>query len=118
MTDYIQANAELSISAGKIDEFKKLAAEMIKKVEANEPNIVSYDWFLSDDKSKCYVLERYKDSEAVLAHLGNIGEMMGPLLELAPITRLKLYGNPSDELRQAVEPFGPKVFEHWHGFTR
>jgi quinol monooxygenase YgiN len=118
MTDYIRANAELSIPAGKIDEFKKLAAELIKKVEANEPNTLSYEWFLSDDESKCYVLEIYKDSEALMAHLGDIGEMMGPFLELAPLTRLELYGSPSDEVRQALEPFGTKFFEHWNGLTR
>ena len=43
MTKYIRANAELSIPEGKIDEFKKLAAEVIKKVEANEPNTLSLD---------------------------------------------------------------------------
>jgi quinol monooxygenase YgiN len=118
MTDYLRSNVEISISAGKIDEFKQLATEIIKKVEANEPNALSYEWFLSDDESKCYVVEIYKDSEAVMAHLGNIGEMMGPILEIAPITRLEVYGSPSDELRQALEPLGAQYFEHWNGITR
>jgi quinol monooxygenase YgiN len=118
MTNYIRSNAELSIVEGKIDEFKKLAAEVIKKVEANEPNTLSYEWFLSADQSKCYVLELYKDSDAVMAHLGNIGELLGPLLEIAPLTSLMVYGSPSDEVRQALEPFGTKFFEHWNGLTR
>jgi len=118
MTSYIRTNAELSIAEGKIDEFKKMAAEMIKKVEANEPGMLSYEWFLSDDESKCYLIEIYKDSEAVMAHFGNIGEMMGPFMEIAQITRIELYGNPSDEVRQAVAPMEPKISEPWNGFTR
>ena len=55
MTNYIRAIAEVSIPEGKINEFRKLAAEIIDKVEANEPNTLSYEYFLSNDESKCYV---------------------------------------------------------------
>ena len=118
MTNYIRANAEHSISEGKINEFRKLAAEIIDTVEANEPNTLSYEWFLSNDESKCYVVQLYKDSEAVMAHLGNIGDLMGPFHEVAPLTGLMIFGSPSNELRQALKPVGPKFFEHWNGVTR
>lgn len=118
MTNYIRAIAEVSIPAGKINEFRKLAAEIIDKVEADEPNTFSYEYFLSNDESKCYVVQLYKDSEAVMAHLGNIGDLAGPLHEVAPLTGLMIFGSPSDELRQALEPVGPKIFEHWNGVTR
>jgi quinol monooxygenase YgiN len=118
MTNYIRANAEHSISEGKINEFRKLAAEIIDRVEATEPNTLSYEWFLSNDESKCYVVQIYKDSEAVMAHLGNIADLMGPFHEVAPLTGLMIFGSPSDELRQTLEPVGPKIFEHWNGVTR
>lgn len=118
MTDHIRAIAEQSISEGKTGEVKKLVTEIIKRVEANEPNMLSYEFFLSDDESKLYALETYKDSEAVMAHLGNVGDLLGPLFEIAPLTELRVYGNPSDEVRQATESFGPKIFEHWNGFIR
>ncbi len=118
MTNYIQAIAEHSISEGKINEFKKLAAEIIDRVEANEPNTLSYEWFLNSDESKCYVVQLYKDSEAGLAHLGNIGDLLGPFHEVAPLTGLMIFGSPSDELRQALEPVGPKILKHWNGVAR
>jgi quinol monooxygenase YgiN len=118
MTNYIRAIAEVSIPEGKINEFRKLAAEIIDKVEADEPNTFSYEYFLSNDESKCYVVQLYKDSEAVMAHLGNISDLAGPLHEVAPLTGLMIFGSPSDELRQALEPVGPKIFEHWNGVTR
>jgi quinol monooxygenase YgiN len=118
MTNYIRAIAEVSIPEGKISEFKKLAAKIIDKVEATEPNTLSYEWFLSNDEGKCYVVQSYKDSEAVMAHLGNIGDLSGPLHEVAPLTGLMIFGSPSDELRQAIERVGPKIIEHWNGVTR
>lgn len=118
MTNYIRGYAEHSISEGKINEFRKLAAEIIDRVETTEPNTLSYEWFLSNDESKCYVVQIYKDSQAVMAHLGNIADLMGPFHEVAPLTGLMLFGSPSDELRQTLEPVGVKIFEHWNGVTR
>ena len=118
MTSHIRVHAEHAVSEGKLDEFRKMAAEMIHQVEANEPNYLSYEWFLSDDEDTCHIIGLFKDSEAVMAHLANIGEMMGPFSEIAPATGIELYGNPSDELREAVAPFGAKISEHWNGFTR
>jgi hypothetical protein len=52
-----------------------------------------------------------------MAHLGNIGDQAGPLHDVAPLTGLMIFGSPSDELRQALEPVEPKIFEHWNGIT-
>lgn len=54
----------------------------------------------------------------MLAHLANIGDLLGPFDEVAPLTRLMIFGSPSDELRQALEPVKPKILEHWIGVTR
>ena len=118
MTNYIRSVAEVSIVAGKLDEFKKIATEAIERVEANEPDTLSYEWFFNDDESKCYLLEWYKNSEAVLAHLENIGDLLGSLVEISSTNRLEIYGDPSEALRQTLEPFGAKIHTHWHGITR
>lgn len=118
VTNYIRAIAEHSISKGKIDEFRKLAAEIIDRVEAAEPNTLSYEWFLSEDESKCYVVQIYEDSAAAMAHLANIADLMSPFHEVAPLSGLMIFGSPSDELRQTLEPVGAKFFEHWSGLTR
>jgi quinol monooxygenase YgiN len=91
MTNYIRATAEISIPPEKINEFKVLSAKIIAKVQANEPDTFSYEYFLSNDESKCYVVQSYKNSEAVLAHLENIGDLAGPLHEVAPLTGLMIF---------------------------
>ena len=58
---------------------------------------------------ECVVLETYADSLAVLAHAGNVGELLGKILEVADLS-LELYGNPSEELRNAIEGMNPKIY--------
>ncbi len=118
MTNYIRATAVHSISAGKMDEFKKLASELIDRVEAGEPGTLCYEWFLSHDESKGNVVQIYENSEAVMAHLKNITDLIEPMHAIAPLTELMIFGNPSDALRQALEPVGALFFEYWNGVTR
>jgi quinol monooxygenase YgiN len=113
----IRKVAELSISEGKLDEFKDVAVMFIERVKSSEPNTLSYDWFLNDDKSRCVILERYKDSEALMVHLANIRNLYGPLFEVAEISRVQVFGDPSEEVRQAHLP-GTEFLDHWAGIAR
>lgn len=118
MATYVRIDAEFSIQEGKLDEFKKLTSNIVDKVEANEPGMLNYDWYLSGDGSKCRVVDTYTDSNAIMAHFANVGDLLGALGEIAPITEFKIYGNLSDEVRQATEPFSPQYYDHFRGFTR
>jgi len=117
MTQDIRKVVEVAIDEGRLDEFKQVANEFIQRVELSEPDTVSYEWFLDVDGNKCYILEWYKDSPALLAHLDNIRDLYGDLLEVSKITRLEVFGNPSIEVRQAHLP-GTKFFDYWAGITR
>lgn len=64
------------------------------------------------------VVDTYRDSDAIMAHFANVGELLGALGKIAPITEFKIYGNLSDEVRQATEPFNARYYGHLHGFTR
>ena len=118
MTEQIGVKATHSVAAGRVDDFKKLASEMIDVVKASEPGYLSYQWYLSDDEGTCTIVGVLQDSEAVLNHLANIGDMIGPLSEVAPATGIELYGNVSDELRAAVTPFAAEISGRWNGFSR
>ena len=118
MANFIRAIAEHSILDGKIKEFKELATEIIHTVEATEPDTLSYEWFLSNDETKCYVVQLYKDSGAALFHLRNISNLLGHFHEVAPLTDLMIFGRLSDELIKTIEPVGARIFKHWDGVTR
>jgi quinol monooxygenase YgiN len=117
MTQHIRKVVEVTINKGKLDKFKQVAKIFIERIELNEPDTVSYEWFLTADADKCYILEWYRDSKALLAHLDNIRDLYEDLIEVSKITRLEVFGNPSKEVRQAHLP-ETKFYDHWKGITR
>lgn len=117
MTNHIRKVVEISITEGQLEEFKNVARIFIDRVNASEPDTLSYEWFLNDDGSKCYVIEWYKDSEALMTHLANIGDLYEPLFEVSEITRIEVFGDPSPEVKQA-HMAGTKFMNYWAGVWR
>jgi quinol monooxygenase YgiN len=118
MEDHIRVVIEYSVKEGKIDEFKRLAKDVVEKSEANESRMLAYEWYLSADRSKCALLQTLAGSDAIMAHLGNVGDLLGPLHETVQITGFNVYGNPSSEVREAYRQFNPQYFARFRGFAR
>ena len=113
--DMIQASATFpSITADNADEFKHLAAQALEEARG-EPGTLQYDWFFSDDGANCVVRETYASSDAVLAHLGNVGPLLGRLVELGGGLELEVFGDPSPTLREALAAFHPPIYSYVQG---
>jgi quinol monooxygenase YgiN len=110
----IQITAKFKIHAGKVEEFKKIAADCITAVKKNEKGALQYDWFFSPDQTECVVRETYADSNAVLAHMGNVGDLLGKLIGLGDF-ELEIFGNMSEELQNAAAGLNPKVYSFYKG---
>jgi Antibiotic biosynthesis monooxygenase len=111
--EQLQVNAAFpSITKEDLAEFKRVASELLG-ITANEPGTLQYDWFFNADETQCVVRETYASSDAVLAHMGNVGELLGMIIQLGGGLELEVFGNPSDELRQAAEALQPAVYTHF-----
>jgi len=110
----IQLTAKFKIHTGKVDEFKSIAADCVTAVKNNEKGALQYDWFFSSDETECIVRENYTDSNAVLAHMGNVGELLGQLLGMADF-ELEVYGKMSEELQNAATGLYPRVYTFFKG---
>jgi quinol monooxygenase YgiN len=119
MSDVISWVLELNIKEGKFDAFETLMNEMIAATRSDEPGALAYEWFTSDDKTMCHIYERYADSTAVMAHLGNFGAKFAErFLDALEPTRLMVYGAPSDEARQALSGLNAVFMSQIGGFSR
>ena len=112
--EQIQLHALFKIKEGKLEEFKKLIPQFIATVKEKDPGTIAYDWFLNEEKMECKVLETYEDSNAVLAHAANVGELLMKSMEFSALSA-EIFGNPSAELSKALEGFGPKVYPYHSG---
>ena len=99
--------ARFKFHEGQLEEFKRLSAQAMELVRANEPGTLQYDIYFNDDQSECVVLERYRDSGAAMAHAANLGDLFGAVLATVTVVHGEILGEPSAELREKLA--GSKV---------
>ena len=107
----IHVTAKLNIHDGKLARFKEVAQRCAQTVREKDNGTLQYDWFLSSDQSVCEVREKYRDSSAVLEHMGNLGDTLGELLSISDLS-LEVYGSPSKTLLGALEGLDVKFYSH------
>lgn len=111
----IQITATLpNIAAENVAAFKEVAARALELTRA-EATTLQYDWFFSDDETRCVVRETYANSDAVLAHIANVGELIGKLAELGGGLEIEAFGDPSPELLEAAAAFEPTIYRFFQG---
>jgi quinol monooxygenase YgiN len=108
-TNEMHGTARLVIREGKLDEFKRLVAEVMEVVRTKDPGTIEYNVYLNTEGTEAFVHERYRDSAAGMAHSANISDLMARFLEVATITG-EVCGSPSPEVREALEAGGVKVY--------
>ncbi len=114
----VQYIVEWSVNEGALDTVKQMAAESVESVEANEPKMMAFHWYVNKEQNKFYLVEWFEDADAIVDHFANIGESLGELLNHAQIARYEVFGDLTEEARQAVESLGAQTLGHWDGFTR
>src|SRR5258708_37766070 len=91
--------ARFRFHEGMREEYLRLADRAAETVRANEPGTLGYDLYLNGDQSECMIIERYRDSEAAMAHAANLGHLFDAVLATVSVVHGELLGAPSEELR-------------------
>ena len=111
----LQISARLpNINPANLSEFKTLAAEALT-ITSGEPGVLQYDWFLSADETVCEIRETYANSDAVLAHMATMGDLLGRLIELGGGLEVECFGTPSAALMEAAASMRPTVYSFLQG---
>jgi quinol monooxygenase YgiN len=105
----IQLTARATIPEDRLEEFKVLAAQCMRTVREQDSGTLQYDWFFNEAQTECVVRETYRDSEAVLEHIANLGATLGAILSVCDWT-FEVFGTPSPGLVQAAAGLGPRVY--------
>jgi quinol monooxygenase YgiN len=91
--------ARFRFREGKREEYLRLSKQADAIVAAKDPGTLQYDLFLNDDRTECMIVERYRDSDAAMAHAANLGHLFADVLATVDIVHGELLGEPSAELR-------------------
>jgi quinol monooxygenase YgiN len=105
------------VAAGQLEAFKELGRQFIEKT-ASEPKCLYYGFTFLDDQAHCR--EGYQDAGSLLAHLDNVGELLGKALKISELTRLEIHGPEAElsKLRGPLAKLKPQFFALEAGFRR
>lgn len=98
--------ARFKFHEGKVEDFKRLSAECLEVVRAKDPGTLQYDTFFNADETEAIVIERFTNSEALIAHGENMAPFMEAILETGSVYG-ELLGEPNAELRENFTDDGP-----------
>jgi quinol monooxygenase YgiN len=95
----LQGIARFKFHEGKLEEFKRLSAQAMEIVRTKDTGTVQYETHFNHDQTECMVLERFRDSEALIEHTANLGDLTDAILATVSVVHGELLGEPSAELR-------------------
>ena len=105
----LQGIARYTFHEGKVEEFKRLSAQCMEIARAKDTGTLQYEIYFNDDQSECIVLERYRDSEALIEHAANLGDLWEAVLATGSVAG-ELLGEPSAELRAKLADSPVRLF--------
>ena len=107
----------LKVRPGKMQEFKSLCERFVEKSRA-EPGCLYYGFSFNGEMAFCR--EGYKNGDAALGHLDNVGALLGEMQKLIDIVRFEVHGPESElaKLRGPLADFKPEYFTLEYGFRR
>lgn len=98
------------IRDGRLRELKVAMADLTEFVEANEPQLLAYNVYFSEDGSRMTVLHINPDSASLEFHMNVAGPKFAPIGEFINMLAIDVYGRPDDalvdRLQQKAEMLG------------
>ena len=85
------------VREGALEELKGAIGELADFVEENEPRLVSYSVYFSEDGSQVSVVHVHADSPSLDHHMDVAGPRFGKLAHLLTLRSIQIYGEPSEK---------------------
>ena len=105
------------VQEDKLADFKALGPKFVAKTHT-EPGCRHYAFSYNGNAAHCR--EGYDNAEAILAHLKNVGDLLGEALKIAKIVRLEVHAPASEieKLRAPLASLKPTFFALSEGIRR
>ena len=101
--------ARVTFHEGKVEEFKRLTAQLMEIARTKDTGTLVYEVYLNDDESEGIVLERYRDSEALIEHGANQGDLAAAIFATGTFVG-EVLGTPNAELKANLADAPVRVF--------
>ena len=105
----LQGIARFSFHEGNVEEFKRLSDRCMEIVRSKDTGTLQYEVYFNEDQSECIVLERFRDSEALIEHSEHLADLMEPIVATGSVSG-ELLGEPNEELRARLADSPVRLF--------
>ncbi|HEX5027761.1 MAG TPA: hypothetical protein VFV56_03015 [Gaiellaceae bacterium] len=86
---------------GVLPELKEAISELAEFIEENEPQLLSYNAYFSEDGSQMSVVHVHADPSSLDRHMEIAGPRFARFSDLVTLRSISIYGQPSEHaLRQ------------------
>ncbi|HKJ54588.1 MAG TPA: hypothetical protein VJ978_01245 [Nitriliruptoraceae bacterium] len=98
--------------------YTPLADECVERL-SGMAGLLTYEWFLDETESVSRFLECFDSSDSMLEHMRRLDDVYPRVYEVATLEVVDVFGEPSDELREALGDFeGVRYWGTARGFER
>ena len=97
------------IHDGALEELKQAITKLVDFVEANEPRLLAYNVYFSDDGTRMTVVNLHPDSASLEYHLEVAGPLFRPFVALVTLSSIHIYEETQREGARAVACEGTVV---------
>ncbi len=108
------------VPAGRVEEWRAANRVMTAFVEANLPDVFSFDAYLGQGETEGTSIHLHRDAESFDRYLAAMATMIGGGMQIVEVSRIDLYGAPTPEtiarLRQ-MGSFPVVVHSHENGLV-
>jgi quinol monooxygenase YgiN len=96
----VEVSVRMKVRDGQLAGLKEQATRCIQQTRERDTKTLRYDWFLSDDATRCEIREAYVDSDGVIEHrIDNVRDATNELFsKFADDPVVTVYGDASPKL--------------------
>ena len=102
MADLILYVDRSAVHDGKLDELKTAMTELADFVEANEPDILSYEVYFSSDGNRMTVIHMHAEPATLEYHMDVAGPKFPPIGEFINLESIDVWGDPGKDIAQRL----------------
>lgn len=102
MVDLLVAVDVSEIRHGKLDDLKRVIADLVSFVKENEPEIIAYNVYFNQDETRMTVLQVHPDSASMEFHMEVAGPAFPGFKDLLRLLAIDIYGQASPKLLEQM----------------
>ena len=106
------------INEGRLETFKEMGERLVAANKGNEPDTLTYEYYVNEAGTDGWVGSTCANSEALLLHYVHSREMRFEMPDIGPIVDVHVFGSPNAEARKELDWLKPTYVPLFAGCIR